>query len=545
MSLARPGRSSERAADRDRARARAQGSARLYRSFLKIVRAAPGRRLLRDSPTGAWLPAAAVAAQIDALAGELARAGLGPGRILLLEAGLRPLSVIAMLAAWKRDAVVLPVEEDLPRDALVEMARRFRPAVSIRGEDAGAAVLETAPRGRARVVPGAAVLRLTSGTTGKPRAIVCTAAQLVADGRAIIRGLGIGPRDVNIAAVPLGHAYGFGNIVMPFVLQGTAVVFVRRPLPGVLAAALALGPRTVLPAVPYLLDLLARHPGIRGGPRVCISAGAPLPRPVAERFRARFGVRILNLYGSSETGGISCDDGAGETPEGCVGRSLPGVRVSVERAGLSALPPGQGRLVVRGPAVAERCLPPDRDLGAGRFRTRDLGWRDASGRIHLAGRLSDLVNVAGRKVNPVEIEGVLAGHPAVAEAAVLPVADALRGSHLEAWIAGDPRTEPQLLRHLVDRFPPHKIPRRFHFLPQLPRTTRGKIDRSRLLEHEVAAGAAVSLAVGLAASPQIDEGRPRCVKVPSERPEETSHRGDRPALPARRPVRGARGGKRR
>jgi acyl-CoA synthetase (AMP-forming)/AMP-acid ligase II len=401
--------------------------------------------------------------------------------------------------------------------------------------------------GRPALPRGAALIRMTSGSTGAPRGAVVTAAQAAADGSGIVKAMGIRPDDLNLAPIPLSHSYGFSNIVLPLVTQGTPALLLTRPLPSPILRALRSGRSVVLPAVPYLLDLLARHPdappprstvtrtrGSRGRParghglRLCISAAAPLSHATAAAFRARFGVPVHDFYGTSETGGIAYEAdlestsagvrsplgrspaslgctparkgarrsfsgkperpssliGAGSQAEmGFVGTPLPGVTITIDRRGQQDLPPGEGRVVVSGPAVASTYHPTSsRDLSAGRFRTTDLGRLDERGRLHLTSRLTSLINVGGRKVNPAEVERTLLGLEGIKDAVVLGVADPLRGEHVVAWVVSRNGTDESRIRaELARLLPRHAQPRVIRLVRALPRTPRGKLDRRALL----------------------------------------------------------------
>src|SRR5262249_57831926 len=105
---------------------------------------------------------------------------------------------------------------------------------------------------------GAAAVKLTSGSTGRPRGIVATAGKLRADARNIRAGMGVGPDDTCIAAVPLSHSYGMANVLLQLVLQGSSMMIVPGSLPELLAAALSIDEPAVFPGVPYLFEMLAR-----------------------------------------------------------------------------------------------------------------------------------------------------------------------------------------------------------------------------------------------------------------------------------------------
>jgi acyl-coenzyme A synthetase/AMP-(fatty) acid ligase len=216
-----------------------------------------------------------------------------------------------------------------------------------------------------------------------------------------------------------------------------------------------------------------------------ISAGAPLDPPVARELADRTGCRIQSLYGTSETGGIAFD-AAPVAGEVSMGPPVPGVTLEFRPDDAAA--PGTGRILVRGPAVS--CGYAGGDASAfvdGGFLTGDLGSLDGSGRLRLTGRVSAFVNVAGRKVQPEEVEGVLRTHPGVADARVFGVPDAQRGERLAACVvARDAGLGVVALRAFcADRLAAYKIPRALVLVADLPRDERGKVNR-RALEALVA-----------------------------------------------------------
>src|SRR5262249_45245128 len=154
------------------------------------------------------------------------------------------------------------------------------------------------------------------------------------------------------AVVPLSHTYGFDNVVLPLLMQGNPALLIPSPLPALILRALACRAPMVLSAVPFLIDLIARHPsphGMRSGLRTCLSAGAPLKPASAEAFAVRFGVPVWIQYGTSEAGAIAFDtDVDAGAIEGRVGVPVKGAVVDVDRS---------GRIVVSGPAVASACVP--------------------------------------------------------------------------------------------------------------------------------------------------------------------------------------------
>jgi len=306
------------------------------------------------------------------------------------------------------------------------------------------------------------LLKLTSGSTGGPRALVFTHAQMLADGRQVCASMGIGPADVNLAVIPLGHSYGLGNLVVPLLAQGTAMVCAASPLPQALAADCARWRPTVFPAVPTLLRALNRAeiaPAALASLRLVISAGAPLPAPEAVAFAGKFGRRVHGFYGASETGGI-CYDRTGEATltGSSVGTPLVGVRLNFGRG---------RRFTVESAAV----------MGRGVYAPRDLAEIGADGELVLLGRTGRGVKIAGRRLDLAEIEVALRSLPAVRDAYV--VAHPSRADALAAAVATE-LSVGELRAELGRRVAAWKIPERWVVLGEFPITARGKTDTRRL-----------------------------------------------------------------
>ncbi len=226
------------------------------------------------------------------------------------------------------------------------------------------------------------------------------------------------------------------------------------------------------------LELDALPPSLR----LLITAGARIDPTTARWIYERLGRKLHSFYGSSETGGIAYDesDECEEPPH--VGRPLPEVTIDIRGADAT----GTGRIFVAGNAVASAYageIPSDSDAGFldGGFMTSDLGYIDDGGRLVMTGRASAMVNVAGRKVDPADVERVLAGLPGVVDARVIGTACDRRGQQLIAFVVSSTALTSVAVRRLcAQRLSPHKIPRRFIFLDQLPTDSRGKMDRRAL-----------------------------------------------------------------
>lgn len=333
--------------------------------------------------------------------------------------------------------------------------------------------------------PRAAVLKLTSGSTGAPQAVALSIRQATADAVQIIRSMGLRCTDTTLAAIPLSHSYGFGSCLLPLLLIGLPLVFPASTLPAALLAALHDAHVAHFPAVPAMIRALAALPNVPRLPhlRVCLAAGAPLEPADAAAFTARTGVKVHVFYGSSECGGITWDASAAPvTKKGHVGTPLCRVSVEVIDEHGRACPPGvEGRVRVHSPAVALALLPPpkgDNPLAGGQFTTADLGEFDALGRLTLTGRVTAALNVAGKKVHPEEVRRTLETLPGVRAAAVVGLPDERRGHLVAALVAVDPAaglTEANVLAHCRAHLAPYKLPHRLRLVEELPRSERGKV----------------------------------------------------------------------
>ena len=206
--------------------------------------------------------------------------------------------------------------------------------------------------------------------------------------------------------------------------------------------------------------------------------GEPIDDETARWAEATFGQLPASMYGSTEIGVILADyPGAADHPVklGALGKPVPGQEVAVLDAAGQACTTGTiGEIMVR--------------RGDGWFRTKDLGLIDADGYFHHRGRADDVIISAGWTMSAVEIENTLLAHADVREAAVIGVPDAERGQVVKAFIvsprAGDDAFRAELQRHTKDRLSQHEYPRQIAFVPELPKSTTGKVSRAKLREQE-------------------------------------------------------------
>ena len=392
------------------------------------------------------------------------------GAVCALQIGNTPAWPALLLALFRRRLVPLPLGRHVEPAELqnIIQAQQVYTLFTPAGQ-----VLQNA----AAISSSAAFLKLTSGTSGTPRGIRFTAAQIFADCENVCDTMGFTEADLNYGVIPFSHSYGFSNLVTPLLCRGVPVVATEDRLPRAILAGLQQTQATVFPGMPVFYDKLAALEGLPPLPRLrlCISAGAPLPASLAERFHDRLGRKIHSFYGSSECGGIAYDRSPGPAEEGLVGPAMCGVHLSAEGEGSTT------RLAVRGPAVGEGydAASESATLSDGVFRPPDLVRWTARGLV-LAGRASDVINIAGRKLHPAEVEGPLASFPGVKQVIVFGIPSASRGEEAIACVAGQGIDPAALRRHCRQYLSEWQMPRDFWFIPEIPANERGKISRREL-----------------------------------------------------------------
>ena len=440
----------------------------MFQRFASLAAAAPGLPAIIEAISGQTT----TRAQLLARAAEFAN-DIQDGDLVAIQLPNSVDFVAAILAVARQRAVAIPIDRDASENEVCTILTHFGVRTLIYSSGISKPVAE-----RPRVPDGALVIKLTSGSTGKPRGIVTTEANLLADCENICASMEIGADDVNFGAIPLSHSYGFSNLVMPLITHGTTLVFSNSYLPHTIIDFCNRYRCTVLPGIPMMFDHLASTGRTDGGfvtVRTFISAGAPLPASTSRRFRERFGKSIHSFYGCSECGGITYDRQGGAVERGTVGGELEGVTLSMRGS----------RLVVHSGAAARGYLHDASNFEsfeAGRFVTDDLvEMRD--GEIALVGRVSDLINIAGKKVNPREIEQVILQIEGVREVKVYGEPAGARGEVVAAAVVANPEVTREDVRNFCrQRLSSHKVPRIVKLIESMPVDDRGKITRSALAE---------------------------------------------------------------
>ena len=338
----------------------------------------------------------------------------------------------------------------------------------------------------------------TSGSTGPPKAAMHLHRDLIYTAVHYAREvLDLREEDVVFSAAKMFFAYGLGNsLTFPMFVGATAVVEAQRPTPELVLEILTTHEPTIFFGVPTLYAGLLAASTDEDGPRLaslrlCVSAGEALPEDVGNRWQQRFGCEIVDGLGSTEMLHIFLSNRPGQVRYGTTGQALPGYDVRVvDEDGAPAAAGEIGELVVSGGSAAMAYWNQrDKSLNAfqGRWtRTGDQYVVSEDGYYTYSGRSDDMLKVSGIWVSPFEVESALIEHDSVLEAAVVGKADADELIKPKAFVVpapgvtGDEGLARELQSFVKSRLAPYKYPRWIEFVPELPKTATGKIQRFRL-----------------------------------------------------------------
>jgi acyl-CoA synthetase (AMP-forming)/AMP-acid ligase II len=483
---------------------------------------------------GSTITYAELGRSVARLAAAYRRLGIERGDRILCQLPNSPEHLIAINAAWALGAVHVGVDNDLTGRELAWLAERTEAAALLFRPGAGAddplapvrAVQATHPRTRVIVhapsAPGGAGgalalddllagagpgepwapahgpddtahLLLTSGTTGKPKAVMETLPGCWAKMQFFADAFRPGPDDVHLLYLPMAHVFGM-RLALLALLRGGRLVLAERFSPRAALRLVGEERVTVLPGMPahFTLLLAALDPGhhrvdtLRWG----ISAASALPRPLVEAIYERLDVELLYVYGCSENFTVETTD-RDDVLAGSVGRRVfcgppgtpPDGRIGVfEPGGSTLLRPGDVGEIAFGARRPVRYWKDPEAAADGWYRTGDLGRVDPDGRVYVLGRLKELVNRGGLHVSPTEVETAIRAHPAVGDAAVVAAPDPVLGEAICACVVAAPG-EPDLagLRaFLAPVLARHKLPDQLCRVESIPRTKIGKVDRAAL-----------------------------------------------------------------
>ena len=387
---------------------------------------------------------------------------------------------------YNAGAIQIGNHQDWPSLFLVNLRRRnvFLPIdESIPKEQADAAFSVAAKSGITDWGDQPPTLfKLTSGTTATPRLVRFRSEQLLADCNQICDTMGISDVDLNFGVIPISHSYGFSNLLTPLIVRGVPMVVSNDRTPRAILVDLARTGATVFPGMPVFYQAFCEMDDIPAVPklRLCISAGAPLSATVAKNFFEKFKQPIHSFYGASECGGICYDRDGTTFEDGFVGEPMKDVDVEIVDPVATS-----SQIRVRSAAVGDGYFPEtdEEKLSGGLFVPDDLLEQSGSG-FKIVGRISDVINVAGKKVNPAEVEAHLLRFGGVRQAVVFgrPAAvGALRNEEVAACVVASPHIrESALLRFCRTALSAWQVPKQIFIMDAIPTNERGKISRRDL-----------------------------------------------------------------
>lgn len=439
---------------------------------LSSALADPTRSVVWD---GRWYTCGELRAHIAAVRSQLERAGVRPGHRAMLAIPNSYAFVVSYLACLEHGAVCVPANREMPAGELERAMARYRADFAIVAPDAGArwepqlrghgfhggpsvhldaesgqvvqlwgrvAVSEPEPQGE-EPERRPAVLMFTSGTTGEPKGVLLTHGHLWAAVQNVIGSHRLTPADVAYCILPLFHINGQVIVLLSTLVSGGRIVMRDKFHASLFWDDIRQHGVTWVSCVPTILSIVAKRPAPKGALeslRFLRSASAPLTPAVAARIEAAFGVPVIEAYGMTEAAGQICTNPL--PPEvrkpGSVGKPVGMSLVIVDADRRPLAPYELGEIAIRGDNVIEHYVgmepAPDYGYGPGWIYTGDLGYMDEDGYVYITGRAKEMINRAGEKISPREIEDVLNAHEAVARSAVVGMPDPLYGERAVAWV---------------------------------------------------------------------------------------------------------------
>lgn len=347
-----------------------------------------------------------------------------------------------------------------------------------------------------------ALMLYTSGTTGKPKGVMLTHANLLASAEAGNEAAELDrwqTRRISVSAMPMAHIFGVGvmnsGYLVPERLADGYGVQMAWFEPDRFMQLIQEHRCNVIPAVPTMLALILNHPKVSqydlSSLDEVVCGAAPLPVALARAFSERFGCRIREIYGLTESTGLGSANRLSEPYRpGSAGRAYFNTEVRVVGDDDQPVPTGErGEVVLRGPSIMRgyhnRPEETAAALRGGWLHTGDIGYLDSDGHLYIVDRKKDLIIRGGENIYPAELESILYEHPGVAEAAVVGMPDLVYGENVIAYVVAREEgcvSEQELTDHVRAHTSPFKVPSRICFLDALPKSGVGKILRRELRE---------------------------------------------------------------
>lgn len=487
-------------------------------------RRAPHSIAIVDVESGASITFGELAAAVDAIGWRLQQRGMGRGSRIILAGGNGIDKLLLWLSIWRIGAVVCPLDLAFTKPAVFgNLVATLEPALILvpagdsalpSGQDGsgvlrygrwpdnqagGDELLRLGPdTGAARVPLEAdaalhdiACISCTSGTSGDPKLVVYDHACYWYNGLDSAYLLALGPDDRLLEYRSFDWYSAQILSLMPFLQVGLTLCVARRFSRTRFFSWITQHEVSACVGVPAVINILLEapvevEPGALAGLRAMSCSSAPLSPLQWQRFEQRYGIRLLNLYGSSEAGWM-CGNRLARSRIGTVGTALCHLGFDIVDVDGSPSAPGQeGQVLVSGAKLALGLLRADGAIDPIRgapYYTQDAAVRDADGFVRILGRMDDLIVRGGVNISPQELEDVLLAHGTVREAAALGVPDAIYGQEpacFVAALAGSAADAAALLAHCRLHLPHEKMPKYLYLVDALPRNERGKVRRDLL-----------------------------------------------------------------
>lgn len=347
-----------------------------------------------------------------------------------------------------------------------------------------------------------AALLYTSGTSGRPKGVMLTHGNVESNVRQARQRFKLTREDVVLGVLPQFHSFGFTVKTLLPLTVGARTVYSARFIPQQIVRLIRRHRPTLFVGIPSMYRALLSVKSATREDFAClraaVSGGEALPASVADAFEERFGVRISEGYGLTETApatNVCLND---DYRAGSVGRALRGIQTRIvdPETGMDLGPGRDGEIRFRGPNIMRGYFKLPAETAEtfderGYFRTGDIGRLDEDGHLYITGRLKEMLIVGGENVFPREIEEVLDQHPSVHASAVIGVADEVRGELPWAFVElneGAEFDEAALRTWCRARLAGYKVPRQIEVLDRLPRNATGKILRRELKPRAQAGG---------------------------------------------------------
>jgi len=334
----------------------------------------------------------------------------------------------------------------------------------------------------------------SSGSTGMPKGTVHVHGSMRLTAELFAKGvLNLTDKDLCFSAAKLFFAYGLGNsLSFPLTVGATTILMAERPTPDAVFKRLTEKKPTLYYGVPTLYAAMLASPAFpKTGDlklRQCVSAGEALPPPISQAFKQKVGVEILDGIGSTEMLHIFLSNRANDFRYGTTGKAVPGYELKLVNELGNTVKPGElGELLIKGPTAANlywNNREKSRSTFVGEWtRSGDKYTQDADGFYAYGGRTDDMLKVSGIWVSPAEVEAALVSHESVLEAAVVGKEDEQKLIKPKAFVVLKPGKQASiedLQNYVKTRLAPYKYPRWIDFVPELPKTATGKIQRFKL-----------------------------------------------------------------